>query len=191
VTVTANHVGITGTLDTRCCMPTLTVDRVTGWMYVALGDERRRDDDLNDVLLWRSRDGATWLGPVLVSGRHDGAQSYERFSPSVGAYDGRVVVVWTRRPVEDGVAADLLQQEAAASRDGGRTFGRPRLIGPRANNRFSPPSEGFSDHFTGDYTATVAVPGLVYSSWASPTRGAGEGPNQPALVAVLAASGRG
>ena len=188
VAVTTNRLGFSGTPDTRCCMPTLAVDRGTGWMYLALGDKRRRDDDLNDILVWRSRDGSTWLGPVLASGRRDGGRSYERFTPSVGAHNGTVFVVWTRRLVRDGVLADLIQQEAVVSRDRGRSFGRPRLIGPPADIRFSPPAAGFSDRFTGDYTTTVAVPGRAYTSWARPVRAADADPNQDAWVAVLTAA---
>lgn len=191
VTVAINRIGITGTADTRCCTPILAVDRATGWMYLTLGDERGRDDDLNDVLVWRSKDGSRWLGPVLASGRRDGGRSFERFTPSVGAYRGSVFVVWTRRLVEDGVLADTIQQEAALSTDRGRSFARPHLIGPPADLRFSPPAAGFSDRFTGDYTTTVAVPGRTYTAWARPSPAAGKGPNQTAWVAVLSGSGSG
>lgn len=184
VLVTRNVFGFTGNADVRCCMQVLSVDPVTGWLYLALQDTRYRDDDLNDVLVFGSRDGRNWRRPVVVN--TDQESSLERFTPSVGAYGGTVYVVWTLRAVDGETLSDVVQQEAAVSTDGGRTFGPPVDIGPAGDMRYSPAApNGFAPRYTSDYNTTVAVRGHAYTAWPQPQAGAGDGPNQPIWVATL------
>ena len=186
VLVTRNLFGFTGTADTRCCMPVASVDPVTGVIYVPIGDTRFRDDDLNDVLVFRSRDGRHWGRPVVVTPSHQD-EPLEHFTPSLGAYGGRVYVAWTLRRASGDGMSDRIRQQVAVSVDGGRSYGRPVTIGRIGDLRFAPEApNGFAPRFTSDYNTTVAVPGRAYTVWPLPTP-ADTAPNQTLWAATVTA----
>ena len=182
--ITTNRFGFTGNADVRCCMHVLSVDPVTGVLYAALGDKRLRTDDLNDVLVFRSRGGARWSKPVVAS-THDQGKPYEHFTPSVGAYDGKVYVAWTRRFATATELSDRLRQQVTLSTDGGRSFGRAVNLGPPGDMRFAAPApNGFAPRFLSDYNTTAAVPGGAYTAWPLPLPAASS-PHQGLWVASV------
>lgn len=167
--VTRNVIGFTGTADTRCCMPVVAVDPVTGRLYVPLMDIRFRDDDINDVLVLSSADGEEWGSPVLAT-PGDRGKPLEHFTPSIGAYAGTVYVSWTLRGATATALSDRIRQQVAVSTNGGRTYGPPVTVGGVGDLDFAGPApNGFAPRFLSDYNTTVAVPHRAYSAWPLPT----------------------
>ncbi len=184
--VTQNIIGLTGTADTRCCMQVVTVDPVTGELYVPLMDTRLRDDDINDVLVFRSKDGEHWSNPV-VANPGDRGKPLEHFTPSIGAYGGTVYVSWTLRRATATHLSNRIRQQVAVSTNGGRTYGPPVTMGRAGDLRFAAPApDGFAPRFLSDYNTTVAVPHRAYTTWPLPTRSDAGAPHQTVWAARVA-----
>jgi hypothetical protein len=114
----------------RCCVPSATIDPVTGLMYLAWDSA-----DPGAVRLSRSLDGRHWSAPVQVN--RDDREGIEHVNADVTAYAGRVLVSYASRDTRV-AAGRFLQQQVAISADAGRHFGRALPLGPPSDLRFGP-----------------------------------------------------
>lgn len=151
--VAASHVGF-GPDDVRCCLPSGTVDPVTGRLAIAWISENSRD-----VLTARSADGIRWSAPIRAS--RPAPATIERVNVDIAAYNGGVTVSYGTR--DTSVAAGRYwQQQASTSYDGGLTYGPPQSLGPRYDTRFGAFAGAV---FPGDYIGSAAVRGRTYLVW--------------------------
>lgn len=76
----------------------LTVDPITGYVYVAFYDRRNYTDDQTDVYLAVSRDGGNRFEDIKISDTPFRPYSTAFFGHYLGisAYDNKVVAVWSR-----------------------------------------------------------------------------------------------
>jgi hypothetical protein len=137
----------------RCCLPSATVDPVTGRLFTAW-DSATPDQ----VKLSESFDGRHWSRPVLVS-RSD-KPGLDRVNVDVAAYRGQVFVSYGTRDttVENG---RYVQQQLSVSRDGAH-FGAPISLGPPSDLNYAAEAGG---KFPGDYAGSSATQGRLYVAW--------------------------
>ena len=153
-TVVAEHVGF-GPDDVRCCLPSGTIDPVTGRLQVAWISE-----DSRSILTSGSSDGRTWSAPVRAS--RGAAPSIQRVNVDVAAYGGNVTVSYGTRDLSV-AAGRYWQQVASTSYDGGASYGPPQALGPRYDSTFGAFAGAV---FPGDYIGSAAARGHTYLVWA-------------------------
>ncbi|HSV66515.1 MAG TPA: sialidase family protein [Mycobacteriales bacterium] len=143
-----------GPAGIRCCLPSATIDPVSGRMYAAWNSVTP-----DQVRLARSVDGRHWSRPVTVS--RSGQPGLDRVNVDVSAYGGRVFVSYGTRDttVE---AGRYVQQQVSASYDRGAHFGAPVSVGPLSDLRYAAQARGI---FPGDYIGSAATRGRVYLVW--------------------------
>jgi len=142
-----------GPAGIRCCLPSATVDPVTGRLFTAW-DSATPDQ----VKLSESFDGRHWSRPILVS-RSDKA-GLDRVNVDVAAYRGQVFVSYGTRDttVENG---RYVQQQLSVSRDGAH-FDAPISLGPLSDLNYAAEAGG---KFPGDYAGSSATQGRLYVAW--------------------------
>jgi hypothetical protein len=142
-----------GPAGVRCCLPSATVDPVTGRLFTAW-DSATPDQ----VKLSQSVDGRHWSHPTLVS-RSD-KPGLDRVNVDVTAYRGEIFVSYGTRDttVE---AGRYVQQQVSESRDGVH-FSAPVSLGPLSDLNFAAVARG---KFPGDYAGSSAANGRLYVVW--------------------------
>jgi len=142
-----------GPVGVRCCLPSATVDPVTGRLFTAW-DSATPDQ----VKLSESFDGRHWSRPILVS--RSGKAGLDRVNVDVAAYRGQVFVSYGTRDttVEGG---RYVQQQLSVSRDGAH-FGPPISLGPLSDLNYAAEAGG---KFPGDYAGSSATQGRLYVAW--------------------------
>lgn len=121
----------------RVSDPVIAYDRVHGvWLAAALALRDTSADRLSSVVVSRSSDGVSWLGPVVV------APEIERFNHdkpwlvcdngASSPFAGRCYAVWTTNPGPTGVLA------LAVSIDGGATWSAPSVVGRARGSGWQP-----------------------------------------------------
>jgi hypothetical protein len=172
--VTIEHCGATDPPDQRDggCIPSATVDPVTGSLYVAWTDARFRNDGLDDVVVSRSEDGgATWSAPLVVN--PDGSGSgIEHMTAAVGALDHVVHVTYYTRKKVNGQFGRIVRERYSVSADDGFDFGGELIIGPRIDLKWAARAGGL--YFLGDYAGVAAAPSAAHPVWCRASRPAQE-----------------
>jgi hypothetical protein len=143
-----------GPAGIRCCLPSATIDPVTGLMYAAWDSV-----DPALVLVSISRDGRHWSAPVQVN-RED-SDALDHVNVDVSAFGGRVFVSYGTRDTTV-AGGTLVQQQVSISPDGGRHFAPALSVGPPSDLRFAAQARG---RFPGDYIGTAATAGRTYVVW--------------------------
>jgi hypothetical protein len=141
----------------RCCLPSATVDPITGTMYATWNSA-----DPTKVKLSWSTDGSRWSAPVLVNEPTDALLGV---SSDVSANAGTVAVAFglTNARTKHGRFG---RQLVAISRDGGLHFLAATALGPKIDYAFAAIARGI---FPGDYVGTAMSKGRSYAVWAVST----------------------
>lgn len=147
-------------------LPTAAVDPKSGRIYVAWGDNRFREDIVNDIVITHSDDGGlTWSGVRRVNpGKKN--DHLEHFTPAIEVGKDGIVRV-SYRTQQQNASANILEFSPFVdtyyqqSSDEGKTFSSPLRLnrGFRSDVRFATYSRNSA--FYGDYSQ-IAVTG----SWA-------------------------
>jgi hypothetical protein len=146
-------------------LPAAAIDPSTGRMYVVWQDTRFNSAGLNDIVLSTSSDGRSWSAPRPVSPApvSPGAASLDRFTPAVAAAGGKVYITYRTRAA--GGTAPTASEDLLVSRDGGRTFGGERQIGPPAVLADAAVASTSTTAFLGDYMGLAATRQLAALAW--------------------------
>ncbi|WP_199512626.1 sialidase family protein [Nucisporomicrobium flavum] len=139
----------------RCCLPSATVDAVTGRLHAVW-----QSTDVSLLRASSSTDGVHWTAPVTVNPER--TSTTQVVNADVAAYAGKVLVSYG---VRDAAAADgrYVQQRARISSDQARSFRSRLTLGPPSDLRYAAQAGGA---FPGDYIGTAAGPGRFYAAWA-------------------------
>lgn len=146
-------------------LPSATVDRVTGKIYVVFADARFRHDGAEDVVLSESADGRRWSSLQRVNTDRPGSH-VDHFTADVAAYGGLVTVTWRSR-----IDASPLVEFQLTSGRGLSSFGPPVTLGPPADLRYAALAPV---PFLGDYQGVSMVAGHTYAVWAVSSKPAGD-----------------
>jgi hypothetical protein len=159
----------------RCCLPSATVDGVTGRLHAVW-----QSTDVSLLRASSSTDGVHWSVPVTVNPER--TSTTQVVNADVAAYAGKVLVSYG---VRDAAAADgrYVQQRAGISYHQGRSFTARVTLGPRSALRYAAQAGGA---FPGDYIGTAVSRGRFYAAWAfSSEPPAGETYHQVLLAATI------
>jgi hypothetical protein len=158
--------------------PALTVDRVTGKLYLAWADNRLGSYDLTSVQVFiqSSMDGVTWTAPQQLTTAPE-----DKIYPWVAANGGNVIVSFYTREF---AGSDSLEIDYAyvKSNDGGATWSPPI----RLTEESSDPGIQFAEGaFIGDYTGVaVGSDNVAHPIWTDFRGNPGvTSPNQDAVTA--------
>jgi hypothetical protein len=143
----------------RCCVPSATVDPVTGRLYATWASTTPEK-----VALSTSTDGRHWSRPIQVN--RDAREGLDHVNVDVSAYGGRVFVSYGTRDTTV-AAGRFLQQQLSTSVDGGRHFGREIAVGPLSDLRYAAVAGGI---FLGDYIGSAATRDRLYLVWCRSSR---------------------
>jgi hypothetical protein len=144
------------------CIPSATVDPVTGTLYMAWTDARFRGDGLDDVVVTRSTDGVHWSPLVKVNPDTTGS-GLEHMTAAVGANDHVVTVTYYVRHATDSGFGLIVRLRSSRSTDDGQTFGDELTIGPKINLTWAARASGL--YFLGDYMGVAAASGSAHPVW--------------------------
>jgi hypothetical protein len=142
-----------GPVGIRCCLPSATVDPVTGRMYAAwVGMDPR------ELLVSTSTDGGSWSSPRRVNRGSGDAQAV---NVDVSAYGGTLGVTYglTNPDINRGRYA---HQYVATSRDHGAIFSPAVVLGPRIDYAYAAQAGGI---FPGDYIGSAMRGDRMYAVW--------------------------
>lgn len=160
--------------------PALTVDRVTGRLYLTWADNSLGSVALTNVQVFvqSSADGVAWSTPVRVT-----APGTDKIYPWVAAHGGTVVISYYTREFA-GASSLLIDYAYALSTDGGATWSTSRRI----TEQSSDPGNQFTlGLFIGDYSGIALGSDLVaHPIWTDFRGNPGvTSPNQDAVTAKI------
>lgn len=158
----------------------LTVDRVTGRLYMAWADNRLGSPALTStqVFVQSSLDGVNWTAPQQVT-----TSAEDKIYPWVAANDGNVIISYYTREFA-GSASRLIDFAYVKSNDGGTTW----TVSTRITEESSDPSNQFTaGAFIGDYTGlAVGSDNVAHPIWTDFRGKPGvTSPNQDAVTARI------
>jgi BNR/Asp-box repeat len=149
----AERVGL-GPEDVRCCLPSGTIDPVTGRHHVAWLTE-----DSSRVLTSSSRTGRKWTEPVRSSSAPKA--EIQLINVDVAAYNRKVTISTAVRDLSKSKGR-YWQQVVFTSYKNGKSFASRLKLGPRYDSKFG----AFAGAtFPGDYIGTAATRGRTYVVW--------------------------
>ena len=142
----------------RCCLPSATIDPVSGRMYATWSglDPRR-------LMLSTSRDGVTWSAGRRINPDSGTALGV---NADVSAYNSVMAVSYGLTNPDTG-AGRFARQLVTTSRDAGAHFSTPAVVGPRIDYAFAAQARGI---FPGDYIGTAMKGNVLYAVWCVSTR---------------------
>jgi hypothetical protein len=161
------------------------VDPATGYLYVVWPDRRYDKWGLNAMVMSKSTDGgATWDGPLLLSGATDAP--VDRFTPALDVSGGYVAVTWYHWSIWESGGVRLNRGFTFSSNDG-QTWSKTMVIGCGQK-----PLEIDLDqaavvegkYFFGHYQGMVTTPLEAHPVWTVAST-AESGYNQGAWTATL------
>jgi hypothetical protein len=141
-----------GPTGIRCCLPSATIDPVSGRMYAVWSavDPRR-------LLLSTSTDGRRWSAPRPVNG----TRAALVVNADVAAYGGTVAVSYGLTTTETGPDR-IARQFVVTSRDAGRRFTSAVMSDPVIEYAGAAQASGV---FPGDYIGTALRRHRLYAVW--------------------------
>jgi hypothetical protein len=147
----------------RCCLPSATIDPVSGRMYAAwIGRDPRR------LLLATSTDGTSWSAARRINRDSGDALGV---NADVSAYNSVLAVSYGLTNPGTG-GGRFARQFVTTSRDAGAHFSPPAVVGPRIDYAFAAQARGI---FPGDYIGTAMKGNVLYAVWCVSTRPARAG----------------
>jgi len=161
--------------------PQVVFDRSTGSrsgrLYFAYLDEAGNESNDTDVYLRYSDDlGSTWSSRVRVN---DDSSGKSQFLPALAVDNttGRVGIAW--RDARGSRGNITVQTYAAISTDGGRTFGRNRILSTATSrqNNANGNTSGVGDLDFGDYAGAAFHGGRFIASWTDNSNSTGDNAN--------------
>lgn len=160
--------------------PGLTVDPVTGVLYLTWADNRAGNTSLtsSQVFEQHSTDGVNWSAVQQLTSTPE-----DKIYPWVGAYNGRVIVSYYTREFA-GSASKQIDYAYVKSNDGGTIWS----ASTRITEQSSDPSNQFTlGAFIGDYTGVAVGSDLVaHPLWTDFRGNPGvTSPNQDAVTAQV------
>ncbi len=160
--------------------PALTVDRVTGKLYLAWADNSLGNSTTTSVQVFiqSSSDGLSWTAPKKIT-----TTSEDKIYPWVAANGGKVVVSYYTREFA-GSASLQIDYAYAKSTDGGATWGASTRITEQSSD---PGIQFTSGAFIGDYTGiAMGSDNVAHPIWTDFRGKPGvTSPNQDALTAAI------
>ena len=142
----------TGAAGVRCCLPSATMDPLTGRLYAAWVSV-----DAPRVLVSTSTEGRTWSSARAVN---RSSRVGRVVNVDVSAYGGVVVVSYGLTTAA--APARLARQRIAVSRDAGRSFRLAAVLGPRSDHRYAARAPL---PFPGDYVGSAMHGSTGYAVW--------------------------
>jgi len=158
--------------------PALTVDRVTGKLYLAWADNSKGNSTTTSVQVFiqSSSDGVSWTAPKQLT-----TTAADKIYPWVGANAGNVIVSYYTREFAPNLEIDFAYVK---SNNGGSTWS----ASTRITEQSSDPSIQFADGaFIGDYTGmAVGSDNIAHPLWTDFRGNPGvTSPNQDAVTAAI------
>jgi hypothetical protein len=151
----------TGSLNNKT---SVSVDPLTGAIYVVWQDGRHRTDGLNDVVLSISANGgATWSSPQRVN--LDPPDSLiDHLTPAVAAHGNVVHVTYVHRDMSVGLNQEV-NQHYIVSADGGDTFGGDVRLGRSSDLTWAARQGNDYLALLGEHVGIAANNQLAYAVW--------------------------
>ncbi len=174
--------------------PALTIDRVTGKLYMAWADNRNGDATMFcdpayggsgcastsvQVFVQSSSDGVTWSAPKQVT-----TSAEDKIYPSVAANGGNVIVSYYTREFAGSASLEIDFGYAKSNNSGGTWSGSTRIT-----EQSSDPAIQFaSGAFIGDYTGiAIGSDNIAHPVWTDFRGNPGvTSPNQDAVTTRIA-----
>ncbi|MGI8846908.1 MAG: sialidase family protein [Candidatus Dormibacteria bacterium] len=140
-------------------LPSVAMD-ANGRVYVVWQDSRFQNGNANDMVLSMSDDGSTWSTPVRIP-TGPAANNVDRAIPALAvdsATGGDTAHISLSYYTV--TAAGVMQPEAVASVDGGKTFSNPTVLGPPFPTTSAPDTS--QGRMVGDYAGNTIVGGKAF-----------------------------
>jgi hypothetical protein len=145
----------------NCGLPTFAVDPVTSFLYVAWCDTRFRSDGLNDILVWKSTNGASsWTGPVKANPDASGS-GIDHLDMGIAANNHAVHVFYQTRQY-NGSFSKYVGTSYIHSENDGTSYSGELVIGPKADLKYAAQAGGL---FLGDYLGITASATSAHPVW--------------------------
>jgi hypothetical protein len=146
----------------NCGLPTFAVDPVTSNLYVAWCDTRLRSDGLNDILVWKSTNGATsWTGPVKANPDASGS-GISHLDAGIAANNHFVHVFYQTRGNNGQGYSKFVGTSYVHSEDDGVTYVGEIAVGPKSDLTYAAQAGGL---FLGDYLGITASGTTAHPVW--------------------------